>query len=346
MLWRRARRAPVVPSVSWENCNINDTAVRLALIHNPRSRKNRRDGRTFARQAQQLLGAAFLVPSSHDEMNLMVQDLARRDVRVVAINGGDGTVSDVMTAIARTYPLDSLPDLAIFPSGNTNLIAQDLGFSHRGIEALQQLCGKASDLVRTLRCPLQVTWPDGEHEMRLGMFHGSSGYARAISIAHSPHVVRYAPHNLAVGVTLIGAFGSLLRKQQREAWLDGDRLRLVGDGGETLYDGRSFLFLATALEKLNLGIWPFWNTAGARSEGLHFLTVADHPGRLLQATWALLRGWAPGWLRASSDYRSGRAKELLLKCESDFVLDGERFSPGNEHTILLSEGPAFGFLHD
>ncbi|GEL03087.1 diacylglycerol/lipid kinase family protein [Swaminathania salitolerans] len=319
--------------------------MRFALIHNPRSRRNRRDGRTFARQARRLLGDAFLVPSSHDQMSAMVADLARRDVHVIAINGGDGTVSDVMTAIAHAYRPDALPELAIFPSGNTNLIAQDLGFSRRGIDALLQLYRQGETLPRTRRRPLQVTWPNAGSAPRLGMFQGSTGYARAIAIAHSPHVLRYAPHNLAVGVTLIGAFGSLLWKRQRETWLRGDALTIELEDGSTI-GGNSFLFLSTALQKLNLGIWPFWNTGAARSDGVHFLNVADHPRRLIRATLALLRGRAPEWLREAPDYASGRAGRMILTCASDFVIDGERFSPGGDGRIVLSEGPEFGFIHD
>lgn len=336
---------PGVPPGKRNDRNINDTAVRLALIHNPRSRKNRRDGSKFALQARKLLGEGFLVPASHVEMTDMVAELARRNVRLIAINGGDGTVSDVMTAIMRAYPAEDLPELAIFPSGNTNLIARDIGFSRRGIRALEHLLDNAETLPRVQRRPLKISWPDNAHEPRLGMFQGSTGYARAIAIAHSPHVLRYAPHNLAVAVTLIGAFGSLLWRRQRETWLRGDHL-VLESGGVVLAEGQSFLFLSTALQKLNLGIWPFWNTDSANARGLHFLHVADHPARLLQATWALLRGHAPGWLRRCSDYTSGQAGSMILTCRSDIVIDGERFSSGKDGRVLLCEGPEFGFVHD
>jgi len=278
-------------------------------------------------------------------MQEMVAALARSAVPLIAINGGDGTVSDVMTAIARSYPSGSLPDIAIFPSGNTNLIAQDIGFSRRGIQALRQLYERSGIFQRTMRRPLKISWPKDEHEFRLGMFQGSSGYARAIAIAHSPHVLRYAPHNLAVAVTLIEAFGGLLRRRQRETWLAGDHFVLESEG-RTVAEGRSFMFLSTALQKLNLGIWPFWNADKTKTDGLHYLHVADHPKRLMQATWALLRGRAPDWLRESPDYTSGRAESLTLTCKGDFVLDGECFSPGANNQIILSQGPEFGFVHD
>lgn len=275
----------------------------------------------------------------------MIVDLAARKAPLIAINGGDGTVSDVMTMVSRLYPADGLPHLAIFPSGNTNLIAQDIGFSRRGLEAIRMLRDQQDALERIVRRPLQVSWPDGSRRPRLGMFHGSTGYARAIAIAHSPHVLRYAPHDFAVGVTLLGAFGSLLRRRQREIWLSGDPARIETPDG-VVADGQSFLFIASALRQLNRGIWPFWNDDPAVVEGLHYLNVSAYPERLLAATIALLRGRAPEWLRQSRSYTSGSVSEIKLTSDSDFVLDGERSSPGPGGAIVLSRGPAFTFLHD
>ncbi|MDT8871316.1 diacylglycerol kinase family protein [Komagataeibacter rhaeticus] len=41
----------------------------------------------------------------------------------IVIDGGDGTVSDVLSAVHRHYAPDRLPAIAVLPSGNTNLIA-------------------------------------------------------------------------------------------------------------------------------------------------------------------------------------------------------------------------------
>ncbi|WP_227004191.1 diacylglycerol/lipid kinase family protein [Kozakia baliensis] len=325
--------------------NINDAPVRLALIHNPRSRRNRRDGKAFVRQASAWLGDGFLQPQSHEEMEAMIRRLAARKTPLIAINGGDGTVSDVLTRICHAYPADALPRIAIFPSGNTNLIAKDVGFQRRGLAALKQLMEETERLGFIIRAPLQVSWPDESQPSRLGMFHGSTGYARAIAIAHSPHVLRYAPHDLAVGVTLLATFGSLARRRQRETWLNGDPARLETAEG-VIADGRSFLFIATALHHLNRGIWPFWRKQSDAQDGLHFLNVKDHPTHLVRATWSLLRGRAENWLRQSPDYASGCVQDMWLHSPSDFVLDGEVLSPGEGGVIKLSRGPRFTFLHD
>lgn len=319
--------------------------MRLALIHNPRSRRNRRDGAAFAATASTWLGEAFLQPRSHDELVTEVETLRERGADLIVINGGDGTVSDVMTTVHHVFAGASLPHLAILPSGNTNLIAGDVGFRERGLGALRQLIDSPEKLVATHRRPLRVSWPDDEYPDRLGMFHGSTGYARAIAIAHSPHVLRYAPHDLAVAATLLGAFGGLAWRKRRESWLNGDPA-ILSSHDETIMDGQNFLFLATALQHLDHGIWPFWRQPIDPLHGVHYLSIAARPRRLIQATFALLRGRAPDWLREHPDYRSGCAETLVLDTPGDFVLDGEVIPSGPNRKTLLGLGPAFTFLQD
>lgn len=323
----------------------NDDSLRLALIHNPLSRRNRRDGPEFIDMARAALGENFLEPRSRPGMYDEVRKLADRGIDTICISGGDGTVSDVMTAIHHAYPKNALPSLAIFPSGNTNLIAGDLGFRQRGPAALRLLLDNPEKLSHAPRRPLLVSWPDGSQPERLGMFHGSTGYARAIAIAHSPTVLRYAPHELGVIATFIGAFGALIFRGYREHWFNGDEI-VLDAGGERIAHKRSFLFLATGLRHLERGIWPFWRRPGDPLDGIHFLDVADHPRRLVQATWALLRGRAPDWLRAHPDYRSGCVDKVVLRTTSDFVIDGEQISPGPGETIVIAPGPEFIFLQD
>ncbi|MBU2654518.1 diacylglycerol/lipid kinase family protein [Acidomonas methanolica] len=315
----------------------------VALIHNPRSRRNRHTGSAFVSEASQLLGRDFLLPTSHDELDRRVGELARRGVDLIVVDGGDGTVSDVLTAIHRAYPADALPRVAVFPSGNSNLIAGDVGLRRRGMEALRRIVSAPETFVPIRRRPLRISWSDGSQPERLGMFHGSTGFARAIAIAHSPHVLRYAPHGFAVAATLIGAVGGLALKSRRSIWLNGDAVDIRA-GEDVLPHERSFLFLATGLQHLDHGIWPFWRRPGDPVQGVHFLEIAARPRRLAPAMLALLRGRAPDWLRAHPDYRSGCVDEITLRSRSDFVLDGEELSPGPGGSIVVGRGPVFTFL--
>ncbi|MFT8517302.1 MAG: diacylglycerol kinase family protein, partial [Acetobacter persici] len=113
---------------------------RFALIHNSRSRRNlKADGR-YLDCARRILGPLFFSPDSQDALHDVIEDLARQNVGCLVIDGGDGTVGNVLSALyASSYPKDRLPMIAVLPSGNTNLIAADVGFGLRGEEALQRL---------------------------------------------------------------------------------------------------------------------------------------------------------------------------------------------------------------
>ncbi|MXV35302.1 MULTISPECIES: diacylglycerol kinase family protein [unclassified Saccharibacter] len=319
--------------------------MRPALIHNPNSRRNQQDGGKFVAFARGKLGK-FCVCSQHDEhLPEHIRELKKDNVDLIMINGGDGTVSACLTAIAAIYPEDNLPAIAILPAGNTNLIASDVGFGLRGPAAVDYvMAGKA--LKSSERSPIRLSWHDGSQPSVLGMFGGCTGYARAIRIAHEPTVIRFAPHDLAVIYTFLTSVVSLFFARSRNSWMKGNYLKREVfppcERGDR--DGDSFLFIATALEKLSRGIWPFWSDK-RHDEGFHFLDVASFPKNLPKVLGNLLRGRVPNWLQQHEDYKSDRAIRIALETDSDFVLDGEVFPAKDDRRIFLEKGPSFRFLH-
>ncbi|ACI53145.1 diacylglycerol kinase catalytic region [Gluconacetobacter diazotrophicus PA1 5] len=317
---------------------------RFALIHNPRSRRNGREDGTFRKRAARALGALFVHSATRTSLPDIVADLARREVGVIAIDGGDGTVSDVMSAIYRFYPADSLPALVVLPSGNTNLIAADVGFGLRGSAALERLTALARDghLRRhtARRDALTVRWSDPARPATLGMFHGAAAFTRGIRIAHRPVLLNRFSHDLAVGMAIASSVGRLLLRSTRRKWLAGDPVTLtVGQDAPRTLD--CFLFLATTLCCLPGGMWPFTSHNGA---GLSYLNVHAFPERLAAATWSSLRGDPGAWMDASPSYDRGRTDRLGLRIGADFVLDGETLDSGPDGQTFLSAGPAFDFI--
>lgn len=110
-----------------------------------------------------MLGENFIPSDSRTETTSHVRQLYERGITTIAIDGGDGTVSTALTAIARAYPADKLPDIAVLPSGNSNLIAGDVGFGLRGIEALDRLNKGA--MRSSMRTPIRLSWPDTDRNL-------------------------------------------------------------------------------------------------------------------------------------------------------------------------------------
>ncbi|MCT6856189.1 MAG: hypothetical protein M3Z59_07215, partial [Bombella apis] len=185
-----------------------------ALIHNPNSRKNIQDDGRFIRMARRKMGDFCVSTFNDSHLPAHLAVLKKKGVNFIAIDGGDGTVSASLTAIANTYRGSPLPAVAVLPSGNTNLIAGDVGFGLRGEAAVDRILQPES-LKSSVRAPIKLSWPGQDMPSVLGMFGGCTGYARAVRIAHSPTVLRFAPHDLAVFFTLFSSVSSLLWRSIR-----------------------------------------------------------------------------------------------------------------------------------
>lgn len=319
---------------------------KIALIRNPSSRLNRTENKEFAEFALQWLGANFSTPYSIDEMMETIQKFVKRGVNCIIVDGGDGTISHVMTGIYRFYPPDRLPSLVILPSGNTNLIAKDIGFGVRGIHALQRI--KVLDERKRLmdsvqhRYALKIEWSDSARFPVLGMFQGAAAFTKAIHIAHSPTILKNFSHDWAVVITIIFSLLKLVFPKTRRIWLRGVHCPVTIDD-QPSYSTDCFLFLATTLQSLSHGIWPFFDQYPNKA-GFHYLDVKANPPRLLSACLALLRGKVPLWLRKDPHYLSGTAQKIVLDLKENIILDGEEFDTGSDHRIFLSVGPRFSFV--
>jgi len=106
-----------------------------------------------------------------------LMDFASRDVDLLAVNGGDGTVQAVLTGLFHHQPFAILPMLAVLQSGTTSMTARDVGFTGSPVKALEKIFGWADSGAgdpRIIERPvLQVQAPG--HDSRYGMFFGTAG---------------------------------------------------------------------------------------------------------------------------------------------------------------------------
>ena len=110
-----------------------------------------------------------------------MKTIARVRPKVLAINGGDGTVQAALTELYNGGHFgDAPPPVAVLPSGKTNLIALDLGARGDPIEALERLIELARTRPRAVhrRARADCASP-GEATSRpvIGMFLGGAGLA-------------------------------------------------------------------------------------------------------------------------------------------------------------------------
>lgn len=311
-------------------------AVPVGVIGNPASHGNR----AWRSEALRAVAARYehvmlAEPRTREGLADALRGFREAGVALVAVSGGDGTLREVLTALPRAWP-GPPPELALLPAGKTDVAAGDVGgagYGALGLARLLDAIERGAPLRREERPVLEVHWPGTANPPLRGFLFGAAAFSEGHRLAnarlHSGGVFGKAAVGLTVAAMLaraaVGGRGKLA---------NGQRMALTADGAP-LPLGRRFLVLATTLERLTLGLWPFRDTGAGP---LHWLDMDAPPRRLARGVWAALRPTADrGWMEAAG-HRSGRAERLRVKLAVPFVLDGEAYAPGPEGVELCASG--------
>lgn len=297
--------------------------IRAGVIWNQRSHRNKAGGR--APLPDDVLD---IVPEQESELFAGLRRMAAEGVDLVVIDGGDGTIREVLTRLPEAYG-GRWPQLAVVPNGKTNALALDLGVPlATGLEEILA-AARAGKPAKRRHC-LEIVRPGQAMPERRGFLFGLGAFVRGTELAQKNHA-RGLFDNAAIGVTLAGAVARCVFGGPNDPWRRGDPVTV------SFSDRRQwFLVLASTLKRFPMGLQPF----GPPREGLKVLSVEAPPRRLLPAVSAILRGRDPAWLPAAG-YRRDDLTACDLNFRGGFVLDGELFDGGE---LSLRQGPELEFV--
>lgn len=307
--------------------------TRFAVVRNPRSSRNAGTAAS-AHVVASALGIDLAEPETPPALDAALRRFRADGVTLVGIDGGDGTVRDVVSALAR---MGWLPSLAVVPSGRINLIAGDVGMAEGGEAGLRRVAVLArghGERARVERRRLLRLDRAGAPPV-FGLFAGAAAFADACRLT-SDHL---HPRGLTGQAAIVAGIVASLARAAGGRGTEGQPMTVAIDR-EPPIDGRHFLLLATTLHRLPLGLWPFWREGAGP---VHLLDVAAPPRRLPLALLPLMVGWKRPWM-PEAGYRSRDADAVDLKLSAPVVLDGEEFAPGADGRIRLSAGPEMEFV--
>lgn len=315
---------------------------RIAIISNPRSHRNLAG---LEGLRGMIAGEADLLHVETDRMAALPETLAdfeRRKVALIVINGGDGTVQAVMTALLNNGDDTDTPALAVLPSGRTNLIAHNIGLEGRPRDGLARLLARRR-LGRALegasRPVLSLDLGGGRPAIH-GMFLGSAAFYRGTMMGRMSFHSMGAAGPVVVGLSLgLVVLRALLGRPG--GILQGDPMTLIHDGDDSAARERDyFLILATTLDNLILGLTPFWGDG----HGPVRLTTVDYPPRrLARALLPLARGRPRPWM-ADSGYHSRRLERITISTACPIIFDGQTFTPDAARPVTISSDRRLTFL--
>ena len=298
---------------------------RVGILINPLSGKNRQRPAAISQIAGDYSQVLQLNVQTPQEVYDALVECSRRNVNILVISGGDGTVQAVLTVLFHHQPFTSQPQLVVLEGGTTNMTAGDVGISGNQDKALRRILQwmqKGSGSVTRIQRPVLRLHVSG-HEVKYGMFFGAAGISQGILYYHR-HLHNRRLHGLpGICATLVRFLWAIIR--QHKQFVGSTHITVILDKQQPLKEDFMLLFVST-LGRLFFNLRPFW---GHENGPLRFTAVRSQARHLLRVLSFLARGHRAGKGTRENGYYSHNVDEVELYITEPVALDGEMYTPVN-----------------
>jgi diacylglycerol kinase family enzyme len=306
----------------------------VGVITNPRARRNRRNPRIDQGLAYVLGEKGELrKPSDLDALDAVATEFHGRGIDVLCINGGDGTLHKVLTAMVRVYGSDPLPKVALLRGGAMNTIANSVGVRGSGADILQYVV-TAFHADRPL--PTTRRWlmcVDGD---QYGFLFGNGLFARYLEAYYK----KPDPSPLTAALVLLRATGSAIVGGAFAKWMTAPVPATVDVDGVRWPRADYRVVAAGTIAQVGLGFKPF-------------AAAPRHPGHIaalgLGCRMRAIPGLLPAFWRGHGvnhpEVDMGVFKKIVIRSEdgrSGFMLDGDLYE--GSQALTLEVGPHVDFV--
>jgi diacylglycerol kinase-like protein len=319
--------------------------VRIALLSNPKSTGNIAQLPRIRAYCADHPDVFHYEVEHASQIGEAMVSIARVRPKVLAINGGDGTVQAALTELTNGGHFgETPPPVAVLPSGKTNLIALDLGALGDPIETLERLIklARTDDLApyTVARELIALRHRDGGERPVIGMFLGGAGLADTMLYCRDKIYPLGLPNGIAHGLTAFALLMKLLLKV-KAGFLPPDPQPLsvsLHERGNHI-NGRFSLLAVTTLERLLLAS----ELGGDRKGVLKMLAVEEKPMSVLRGLAASLAGKLGREKVRGVHFE--QADEITIEGDnSSVILDGETFRTQAGSPINLRPAQPLSFV--
>lgn len=296
----------------------------IGVVTNPRSRANQ--GNRLDERLRSTLGPddELAAPGDLPALEVLLARWKQEQRHTVVVNGGDGTVHKVVTALVRTWG-DTLPRLGVLPAGTMNIIANSVGVRGRPRNVLRRLVA-AGAKAPTVRVGLMRF--DGDGLPVHGFLFGNGIVARFLEVYYEGSEPSPSKAAWILGRGALSAMigGPSIRRLTRP--YEGS---VVADG-ETLAGDRWTAVAAGTVEQLGLGFRAF-HLAPAHPGKMHLQAVGGSVVDLARDLPRIYRGIPP----ARPGNRELTVTTLVLKSHEriGYMVDGDFYQADRELRVTV-----------
>lgn len=307
----------------------------IGVITNPFSRTNRRDPRLAGRLGY-ILGEKgdLQTPGDLDALAATAARFREREVDLVCINGGDGSVHRAVSALVHAWGDAPLPRLVVLPGGTMNIVAHSVGVRGRPSDLLEQVVhAYHADLpLRTVRRWLLRFEGEGLDPVPYGFLFGNGIISGFLEVYYegaepTPAKAGWLLFRGALSAVVGGRFvRRLIRPWSGTVDLDG------ADGAVSWGPGPWTAVAVGTVEQIGLGFTPF-HSVSTTPEHMHVVGIGGHVVDLARDLPRIYRGRGPRRPRNVE----GTTKELMLRGSEplSFMIDGDFYRTGRELRISV-----------
>jgi hypothetical protein len=316
--------------------------VQIGLINNLRA------GRNY-KQVSRVLDLLRSYPHvSHVETDRKgalpdaIADLARREIDLLVVNGGDGTLQHTLTELLVDRPFQRTPMIAPLAGGRTNMTALDLGACRNPVKGLKAVLDAAEAGAldeRIVDRPVIRIESEGGRRVTYGMFFGAGLIRRAVSLVHDIFPNGSSQGAFGAGVTTLALVAKAASKP-KDGILTPDKIQILLDD-RIVGQGEFYLTISTTLRRLFWGLEPFW---GREKEDLRFTSIESRASRFAAAAPGILRGKPRDFVLPDNGYTSVNVGHAALRMGCGFTVDGEIFDQQSDEVVKLSAGRPVVFV--
>jgi len=333
------------PVPTGQLCAAPKTRIRIALLSNPKSTGNIAQLPRIREYCAEHPDVFHYEVEHASQIGEAMKSIARIGPKVLAINGGDGTVQAALTELYNGGHFgDAPPPVAVLPSGKTNLIALDLGARGDPVQTLERLIELArnDDLADYTVARELIALRRGEAggPPVIGMFLGGAGLADTMLYCRNKIYPLGLPNGVAHVLTAV-AFLMKVFFGAKAGFLppDAKPLQLSVRETDSKLSGRFSLLAVTTLEKMLLTS-PF---KGHRPGALKLLAIEQGPSSMIGAIAAHLAGKL-GREKVRGVHFEEAGEITIHGDNSNVILDGETFSAEVGRPINLTSAQPLSFV--